>query len=66
MHDLSTGVQVGLLWAGALVLTQIDGGSLATNELHSDLAASLMWLGNVWYFLLNLKRPWCDARDARP
>ena len=44
-------------WIVALVLSQIDAGDTAVNEMYSDACASLMWGGSGWWLLRNALRP---------
>lgn len=39
------------------VLTQIDFGTRADNELASDLAAALLWLANLAWLWKRIARP---------
>ena len=47
----------GAMWTGALVLAQLDGGDAAQRARNADLAAALMWGGNLWWFVCSAARP---------
>ena len=49
--ELITCLQLMATWGGALLLSTVDLGDPASNALASDLSASLMWLGSVWWIL---------------
>ena len=45
------------MFSAALALSQLDFGDTSTNELASDLAALMMWLGHVWSLWRKALRP---------